>query len=83
MTAHACDVLLVTHTGIPWQRRLGDGRLVVNVGAIGRPANDGRTEVLYAITIDTKMPLLGMMKRKAEKVILDTALKELKKRVEG
>jgi ribosome-associated toxin RatA of RatAB toxin-antitoxin module len=45
--------------------------------------SDGRTEVTYAITIDTKMPLLGMMKRKAEKVILDTALKELKKRVEG
>ena len=41
------------------------------------------TEVTYAITIDTKMPLLGMMKRKAEKVILDTALKELKKHVEG
>jgi ribosome-associated toxin RatA of RatAB toxin-antitoxin module len=45
--------------------------------------SDGRTEVTYAITIDTKIPLLGMMKRKAEKVILDTALKELKKRVEG
>jgi ribosome-associated toxin RatA of RatAB toxin-antitoxin module len=44
---------------------------------------DGSTEVTYAITIDTKIPLLGMMKRKAEKVILDTALKELKKRVEG
>jgi ribosome-associated toxin RatA of RatAB toxin-antitoxin module len=44
---------------------------------------DGRTEVTYAITIDTKIPLLGMMKRKAEKVILDTALKELKKRVES
>jgi ribosome-associated toxin RatA of RatAB toxin-antitoxin module len=43
----------------------------------------GRTEVTYAITIDTRLPLLGMMKRKAEKVILDTALKELKKRVEG
>jgi hypothetical protein len=43
----------------------------------------GRTEVVYRITIDTKIPLLGMMKRKAEKVILDTALKELKKRVEG
>jgi ribosome-associated toxin RatA of RatAB toxin-antitoxin module len=44
---------------------------------------EGGTEVSYAITIDTKMPLLGMMKRRAEKVILDTALKELKKRVEG
>jgi uncharacterized membrane protein len=44
---------------------------------------EGRTEVHYSITIDTHLPLLGMFKRKAEKVILDTALKELKKRVEG
>lgn len=49
LDAHAADVLLVTHTGIPWQRRLPDGRLVVNVGAIGRPANDGRREVWYAV----------------------------------
>jgi uncharacterized membrane protein len=45
--------------------------------------NDGRTEVTYRIAIDLSIPMLGMIKRKAEKVILDTALKELKKRVEG
>ncbi|QNG38235.1 SRPBCC family protein [Geodermatophilaceae bacterium NBWT11] len=44
---------------------------------------DGRTEVTYAITIDLSIPMIGMIKRKAEKVILDTALKELKKRVEA
>jgi uncharacterized membrane protein len=44
---------------------------------------DGRTDVTYTITIDLSIPMLGMIKRKAEKVILDTALKELKKRVEG
>ena len=43
----------------------------------------GGTEVTYRITIDLSIPMLGMIKRKAEKVILDTALKELKKRVEG
>jgi len=43
----------------------------------------GSTDVTYAITIDLSIPMLGMIKRKAEKVILDTALKELKKRVEG
>ena len=43
----------------------------------------GRTEVTYAISIDLSIPMLGMIKRKAEKVILDTALKELKKRVEA
>jgi ribosome-associated toxin RatA of RatAB toxin-antitoxin module len=44
---------------------------------------DGATLVTYAITIDLSVPMLGMIKRKAEKVILDTALKELKKRVEA
>ncbi len=43
----------------------------------------GRTEVTYSITIDLSIPMLGLIKRKAEKVILDTALKELKKRVEA
>ncbi len=43
----------------------------------------GRTEVTYSITIDLSIPMLGMIKRRAEKVILDTALKELKKRVEA
>lgn len=41
------------------------------------------TEVTYALAVDLVMPMLGMLKRKAEKVIMDTALKELKKRVEG
>ena len=48
VAASGADVLLCTHTGIPWQREL-DGTLVVNVGAVGRPANDGRTETWYAI----------------------------------
>ena len=47
--AHAADVILCTHTGLPWHRHLPSGRDVVNVGAIGRPANDGRTEVSYAL----------------------------------
>lgn len=46
--AHGADVIACTHTGIPWHRALPSGRHVVNVGAIGRPANDGRTTVSYA-----------------------------------
>ncbi len=42
------DTLLCTHTGIPWQRLLPGGTRIVNVGAVGRPANDGRTGVWYA-----------------------------------
>jgi ribosome-associated toxin RatA of RatAB toxin-antitoxin module len=41
------------------------------------------TEVTYSLAVDLSIPMLGMFKRKAEKVIMDTALKELKKRVEG
>jgi len=48
----ACDGLLCTHTGLPWRRRLPSGRDAANVGVIGRPANDGRTEVRYALLED-------------------------------
>ncbi len=46
---HDTDVVACTHTGIHWRRALGGGRHIVNVGAVGRPANDGRTEVWFAI----------------------------------
>jgi predicted phosphodiesterase len=47
------DVLCVTHTGIKWHRALDDGRHVVNVGALGRPENDGTPRVWYALlTVD-------------------------------
>lgn len=43
----------------------------------------GGTDVTYELTVDLNIPMIGLFKRKAEKVITDTALKELKKRVEG
>ncbi len=43
------DAMLCTHTGIPWTRRLADGRVAANVGVLGRPANDGTTAVSYAL----------------------------------
>ena len=42
------DLVLCTHSGLPWQKQVGD-TLVVNVGVLGRPANDGRLEVWYAL----------------------------------
>lgn len=44
---------------------------------------DGTTKVTYTLAVNLAIPMMGMMKRKAEKVIMDTALKELKKRVES
>lgn len=44
---------------------------------------DGSTTVTYSLAVELAIPMIGMFKRKAEKVIMDTALKELKRRVEG
>ena len=47
-------------------------------------ASDGEaTKVTYRLAVDVKIPMIGLLKRKAEKVISDTALKQLKKRVEA
>jgi hypothetical protein len=43
------DVIVCTHTGIHWQRFHAPGRGIVNVGALGRPANDGNTNVWFAM----------------------------------
>lgn len=43
------DGFLCTHSGLPWHRHLPSGADVVNVGVIGRPANDGSTDVVYAL----------------------------------
>ena len=53
------------------------------VGSYELTEKDGSTEVVYRLSVDLNIPMLGMFKRKAEKVIMDTALKGLKKRVEG
>jgi ribosome-associated toxin RatA of RatAB toxin-antitoxin module len=42
----------------------------------------GGTEVTYKLAVEVAIPMIGMLRRKAEKVIVDTALKGLKKRVE-
>ena len=47
--SYGADVVCVTHTGIKWHRPLDGDRHAVNVGAIGRPENDGRTEVWYTL----------------------------------
>jgi hypothetical protein len=44
---------------------------------------NGSTEVTYRLALDVSIPLIGMLKRKGEKILIDTALKGLKKRVES
>jgi carbon monoxide dehydrogenase subunit G len=60
------------------------GKMVSGLNGSYRLADTGAgTEVTYELAVDLKVPMIGMIKRKAEKVIIDTALKGLKKRVEA
>ncbi|GAA1224684.1 SRPBCC family protein [Prauserella halophila] len=47
------------------------------------PLDGARTKVTYTLAVELALPMIGMLRRKAEKMIMDTALKELKKRVEA
>ncbi len=46
-------------------------------------AGQESTTVTYSLAVDLNIPMIGMLRRKAEKVIIDTALKGLKRRVEA
>jgi len=48
-----------------------------------RDQGDGSTEVTYQLVLDLSIPLIGMLKRKGEKMLIETALRGLKTRVES
>lgn len=46
------------------------------------PSGSG-TEVTYELSVNLAIPMIGLLKRKAERRVTGTALTDLKKRVEG
>ena len=46
-------------------------------------ASDTGSHVTYQLAVDVKLPMVGLLKRKVEKLIIDRALSGLKKRVEA
>jgi carbon monoxide dehydrogenase subunit G len=52
-------------------------------GSYDLSGTGGETTVTYSLAVDLNIPMIGMLRRKAEKVIIDTALKGLKRRVES
>jgi ribosome-associated toxin RatA of RatAB toxin-antitoxin module len=47
------------------------------------PIAGGATKVTYTLSVELALPMIGLLRRKAEKMVMDTALKELKRRVES
>jgi len=69
--------------GVRWKLVRAGSMLTDMDGTYELDEVDGGTQVTYTLAVDVSIPMLGMLKRKAEKVIIDTALKGLKRRVEA
>ena len=47
-----------------------------------KPKGSG-TDVTYELSVDLRVPMIGLLKRRAERRLTETALKDLKTRAEG
>ncbi len=52
-------------------------------GAYTLTPSGAGTDVTYELAVDLTVPMIGLLKRKAERRLTETALKDLKRRVEG
>jgi hypothetical protein len=60
------------------------GSMVTEMSGAYLLADEGSgTRVGYELAVGTRVPMIGMLKRRAEKTIIDTALKGLKSRAES
>ncbi|HEU0100778.1 MAG TPA: SRPBCC family protein [Mycobacteriales bacterium] len=69
--------------GVSWRLVAPSTLQKSQVGSYRLVPVGGGTEVRYDLKIDAKIPMIGPMRRKIEKRIVDGALKELKERVES
>jgi polyketide cyclase/dehydrase/lipid transport protein len=67
---------------VSWHLTKGQIQRAQHGSYVLSPAGDATT-VTYTLSVELSIPMIGMLRRKAEKIIIDTALKELKRRVEG
>ncbi len=71
------------YDGVTWTLVSGKMLRSLDGAYLLRDLGNGSTEVTYRLALDVSIPLIGMLKRKGEKILIDTALKGLKKRVES
>jgi ribosome-associated toxin RatA of RatAB toxin-antitoxin module len=69
-------------TAVDWE--LVTGKMTRKLdGTYQLVSRSDATEVTYRLAVELSIPMIGMLRRRAEKVIIDAALKGLKKRVES
>jgi carbon monoxide dehydrogenase subunit G len=65
-----------------WELVRGDIMRDILGSYLLEPVGEGRTDVTYDLTVDLVVPLPGFVKRRAEARIINTALRQLKDRLE-
>jgi hypothetical protein len=68
---------------VSWQLAEPGTVIAEMTGGYRLSAGGAATEVHYELAVDVRIPMPGLLKRKAEKIIIDTALKGLKNRAES
>jgi ribosome-associated toxin RatA of RatAB toxin-antitoxin module len=68
---------------LTWVQTRGDLTSRLDGAYVFEPTVDGDTEVVYRLVVELKVPIPGFVKRRAEGRIMQTALKNLKARVES
>jgi carbon monoxide dehydrogenase subunit G len=70
-------------TQVSWQLAEPGAVIAEMTGGYLLSDHGAGAEVKYELTVDVRIPMPGLLKRKAEKMIIDTALKGLKARAES
>jgi hypothetical protein len=68
---------------VRWQLAEAGAMVTAMSGAYLLADDAGGTAVRYELAVGTRVPMIVMLKRRAEKTIIETALKGLKSRVES
>jgi hypothetical protein len=71
------------HDAVRWQLAEAGSMVTEMSGAYVLSDEGGVTKVSYELAVGTKVPLPGLIRRRAEKTIIDTALRGLKSRAEA
>jgi ribosome-associated toxin RatA of RatAB toxin-antitoxin module len=66
---------------LSWVAEESDDLKMLEGSYLFAPTEDGATEVVYSLRVDPKFIIPGFIKRQAEKQIVTTALRGLRKRV--
>jgi hypothetical protein len=70
-------------SGVRWELSQPGSMISELSGGYTLAQDAGGTKVTYELAVGLRVPMIGMLKRRAEKTIIDTALKGLRGRAES